>query len=261
MRTFNTTGVVLKRSDFFENDRLFVIYTRDYGKIEVVAKGTKKILSKLNPHLEPLTHLKIMVAKGRGFDKLANATTIDSFSNLKYSDNLHLTALMHYALEITDRLLLTDYRDANVYENLVAWLNWISSTPIETSSDDKSLMANAYILKLLSFLGFQPELRRCVECARGLIFPKITYDFMKGGVICEHCKQITLISEHYDISDSVIKMVNIVTGEGYSVLDNYRFNSVDVKDFNNIVYKLALYQIDKPLLSTELLKFVQKMAI
>lgn len=257
MRTFNTVGIVLRRNDYMENDRLFIIYTKDYGKIEVVAKGTKRILSKLNPHLEPITHLKMMVAKGRGFDKLANAVTIDAFDDLKFSGNLHLNTLIGYAMEATDKMTYPLYRDQQVYDNLLAWLQFMEGEKAHTLTNDQLYYySNAYVLRLLSSLGFKPELKRCIECSKGLLFPKLTYDFIKGGVICEKCKQISLISEFYDISDSVIKILDITLNESYATLANYNFTSADLKDFNNIVYKLALYQLHKPLQSLSMLKFL-----
>ena len=64
-QTYTTTAIILKRRDYQENDRLFCLYARDYGKIDVLAKGTKKISSKLNPYLEPFYLVKVMIAKGR----------------------------------------------------------------------------------------------------------------------------------------------------------------------------------------------------
>ena len=52
-QTYTTEGIILKRKDYQENDRLFTIYSKDYGKIDLIAKGTKKISSKLNSYLEP----------------------------------------------------------------------------------------------------------------------------------------------------------------------------------------------------------------
>ena len=82
-QTYTTTALVLKRRDHNEHDRLFCLYTKDYGKIDVLAKGTKKISSKLNSYLEPFYLIKVMIAKGKGFDKLANCNLIEGYQNLR----------------------------------------------------------------------------------------------------------------------------------------------------------------------------------
>lgn len=234
-----------------------MIYTDNHGKIEVVAKGTKRILSKLNPHLEPLSAARLMVAKGKGYDKLANAMMDEDFAGLKYSENLHLHALWHYVLEITDQLTLTGQADAQIYNNLLDWLRFMSLLQIsQMKAEQLNFHAHHYIIRLLSILGFQPELKRCIECAKGLLFPKLTFDFLKGGVICESCAKISLITQYYEISDSVIKILLTAMQENYPTMSNYNFNPADLKDFNNIVHKLALYQLPRELRSMEMLKFL-----
>ena len=42
----NITGLVLKNKPYKENDMLLWIYTHDYGKLALIAKGVKKLKSK-----------------------------------------------------------------------------------------------------------------------------------------------------------------------------------------------------------------------
>ena len=39
-------AIVLMRRDFRENDQIITFYTKDNGKVEVLARGVKKIISK-----------------------------------------------------------------------------------------------------------------------------------------------------------------------------------------------------------------------
>ena len=39
----NITGLVLKNKPYKENDMLLWIYTHDYGKLALIAKGVKKL--------------------------------------------------------------------------------------------------------------------------------------------------------------------------------------------------------------------------
>ena len=41
-------GIVLKNKAYKENDMLVWIYTKDYGKIALIARGAKKLKSKKN---------------------------------------------------------------------------------------------------------------------------------------------------------------------------------------------------------------------
>ena len=254
-KTFNTIGIVLRRYDYRENDRLFVIFTKDYGKIDVVAKGTKKILSKLNPHLEPFNEVKIMVAKGKGFDKLGNAIAVNQFSNLKTSRDVGRLASVQYMLEATEKLMQHRFPEDRIYTSLLEGLQFANdSLGEEKQMGHAFFLANTYILKLLDQLGYRPQLTRCVECHKGVLFPEQTYDFLRGGLVCESCKQITLLHDHYTVSDAGIKILQIVLDEPYINFERYRFNPQDMNDFNTLCTKLLVYQIERPLTTLQFIR-------
>jgi DNA repair protein RecO (recombination protein O) len=64
-RSFRVTAIVLRHSDWGEADRLLTLFTREMGKLRAVAKGARKMRSRKAGHLEPFTHVKLQVAKGR----------------------------------------------------------------------------------------------------------------------------------------------------------------------------------------------------
>lgn len=261
-KTYNTTGIVLRRGDYREDDRMFIVYTKEYGKIEVVAKGTKKIVSKLNPHLEPLNEVALMVAHGKGFDKLANAIAVERFGHIKSNVDEHGLGVAQYMLEVTEKMVQSRYRDERLYELLREGIHALHQRT-EKGIDQMTTLffAHVYILKLLDHLGYRPELKRCGECNRGIIFPRMMYDFMRGSLVCEECKHITLIHSHYEISDSVIKILNTVLDETFQTLDNYRFNERDSHEFNVIVHSLLQYQYDRPIKTWEYLQKLQSRGV
>jgi len=46
-RVYKTQAIVLRRFDFGETGRQLIAFTPDFGKISLIAKGTKKPTSKL----------------------------------------------------------------------------------------------------------------------------------------------------------------------------------------------------------------------
>ena len=50
----NITGLVLKNKPYKENDMLLWIYTHDYGKLALIAKGVKKLKSKNAPSCQTI---------------------------------------------------------------------------------------------------------------------------------------------------------------------------------------------------------------
>lgn len=65
MAVYQTNAIALKRENIFEADRLYYLYTEDFGKVKAVAGGARKINAKLSGHLEPfnLTWVELMTKK------------------------------------------------------------------------------------------------------------------------------------------------------------------------------------------------------
>jgi hypothetical protein len=57
-RSFRVDAVVLRHSNYGEADRLLTVYTREQGKMRILAKGARKIASRKAGHIEPFTSRK-----------------------------------------------------------------------------------------------------------------------------------------------------------------------------------------------------------
>jgi len=49
---YRTQGLILKKEDQGEADLLFTIYTKDFGKLEILGRAIRKISSKLRSGAE-----------------------------------------------------------------------------------------------------------------------------------------------------------------------------------------------------------------
>jgi len=143
--SYKTEGIILKRINYGEADRILTIYTKHYGKIKAIAKGVRKITSRKGGNLELFNHCVLFLAEGKNLDILTEAQVINSFSRL--SKDLEKTAAAFYLVELVDQL--TPERQANrqVFDLLVQTLNQLS----ECQTD--KLIAN-FEIKLLRLLGF-----------------------------------------------------------------------------------------------------------
>jgi len=253
-RTYTTTGIVLKRRDYQENDRLFCLYTRDFGKIEVVARGTKKITSKLKGYLEPFYLVKLMIAKGKFFDKLANCNTIKSYNNLRNDPTLLGFALINYLAEGTDGLISGQTLQADKFNLLLETLDILEQEITGDLTERKErllFIASIYFLKLLGLLGYQPEIQRCVMCHKGILLTKNIFDFSKGGLVCEDCKKICLIEDYIKVSDGVIKILQLAKEKPLDYFITLPAEISDLKSLNKAVEKLVLVNMERPLKSVE----------
>ncbi len=156
---YKTEGIIIKKQNLNDLDRLLTIYTKDYGKILVKAKSVRKNQAKLKGHLELflLSHLVIAPARrryassvaggpGRGFDIITGAETLENFSSLR--KDLSSLAGGYYLAEIIDKLIAGPEKDENIWQLLLG-----SFESLNQKKDIKGVVNN-YENRLLEFLGY-----------------------------------------------------------------------------------------------------------
>ncbi len=186
-RVYRTEGIVLRRSDFGEADRLLTVFTPERGKLRLIAKGARKPSSRKSGHVELFCHSHFLVAVGRELDIITQAETLEPFQGLR--QDLLPTTYAYYMAELADAF--TGERDENrpLFDLLKDAFGWLSAAAEDGGGpgDTLPLLARYYELHLLSLVGYQPQLFICVGCSERLE-PQPNYmSPADGGVLCPHC--------------------------------------------------------------------------
>lgn len=66
MNQIVTSGIILSRTDYGEADRILTLLTPDHGKVRLLAKGVRRVKSKLAGGIELFSVSTITFARGRG---------------------------------------------------------------------------------------------------------------------------------------------------------------------------------------------------
>ncbi len=141
-------AIVLARKNIREFDQTVSLYTREIGKIEVLAKGIKKIISKNSSNLEVLSVVEIEVIQGKDIDYLGRVQPIKIFKNI-YTD-LDKISLAAYVVKITDANILVGEKDEEMFNLLFSFLEFLDSN----ESIKSYQLATSFTLKLWHRLGF-----------------------------------------------------------------------------------------------------------
>src|SRR3954447_24067853 len=73
---FKTEAVVLRSIRYGEADRILHLYSRERGRIGAIAKGARRVKSRLGGRLEPLARVNLVLREGRG--DLCTVTGVDT---------------------------------------------------------------------------------------------------------------------------------------------------------------------------------------
>jgi len=147
-----TEGIILKEADLNEIDRLLTVYTKELGKVNVSAKGVKKLESKLRYSIEPVSYVQLILVKGKNFLILKDSVLIDEF--IKTKKDLKKIKLAREIAEIIDEAIIGEEKDEEIWE--------LISTTYKVIDTGRDFARAGYINQdfqknLIKLLGYDPE--------------------------------------------------------------------------------------------------------
>lgn len=179
-RLYNTSGVILRRRDIGESDRIIVVYTEEHGKRSFSARGSRKPTSKIAGQIEPFSLVDLHVARTRSVDIISQVVARNLFANIRTSEQL--IAVAGIIAELVDSMTPEDQPNRSVSDLLVASLTLLDA------GHDPVLILVACQLGLLRHLGYRPSLATCSVCGEDLL--PIDQGFsLESGVVCPNCRR------------------------------------------------------------------------
>lgn len=222
---YRTQGFILKKEDRGEADRIFTIYTKDFGKLELLAKAVRKIKSKLRVGLELFYLSEVEFIQGKAHKTLTDAILINNFKNLK-RDSEKL-AIAYKILEVLDGLVKGQEPDEKIWRLLEETFEKLNGCSMFHVS--YSMIYHYFLWNFLSVLGYQLELYRCCLCQKKLTPENIFFNPKEGGLVCEQCKETA--KEERPINPNTVKIIRILLKKDWLTLKKLK---VEIKDFKSL---------------------------
>ena len=247
-RSFRVDAVVLRHSNYGEADRLLTLYTRQLGKTRAIAKGARKIASRKAGHIEPFTHVRLQLAKGRDMLIVTQADTVDAYLSLR--DDLILTSQASYVLELLDRFTYEDETENSaIFRLLTDTLSRLASNA------DVWLVTRYYELRLLDHLGFRPRLVECANCGREIQPEDQFFSFSAGGVICPSCGRG--LPHVHEISMDTLKYLRHFQRSSYAEASRARPSLEVQKEAESLMQGYFTYLLERELNTPGFLKKIR----
>lgn len=143
-----TDGIILGHYDIGEADKIINIFTKDYGKISISAKGVRLQKSKLRGHINTGSHVRIVFVGGSEFLRLTDIEERDNFLH-KYSDSK--IGLFAYSATLINRMIQGSDRDEDVWDLFYGFLKFLDS---DTLSESPDVLKKMFGVRLLYRLGY-----------------------------------------------------------------------------------------------------------
>ncbi|MBM7554734.1 DNA repair protein RecO [Thalassobacillus pellis] len=208
-------GIVLRTRDYGETHKIISLFTREKGKIGVIARGAKKPKSRMASITQPFIHGQFLIQSGKNLGTLSQGEMLTSLRGVR--EDIIKTAYASYLAELTDKLLDEKITDIFLYEQFLQSLNLIAD------GEDAEVLTMMYELKLYKKAGYSPHFNGCVNCGTGE--GPFSFSIQEGGFLCPRCKHLD--PEAYGLTDNIARLLKL-----FLFVDVSRLGNISVKEEN-----------------------------
>ncbi|AYE33353.1 DNA repair protein RecO [Clostridium septicum] len=243
---YKTNAVIIKTTEFKENDKLVWLYTEKFGKITTIAKGSRKSKSKFLSLTLPLCYGEYVVFKGKSLYNMQEGKIINSFQGLL--NNLDKLTYSSYLCELIDICLQEGDNDNSLFRDFLTCLYLL-----DTDALDYELLIRSFELKLLKATGYGLDLDKCSICRKKIGISNYISLFHYGGV-CETCNR-----EHgLYISRPAYNALRFLSNTPMDKIYRLNVNSEIKKDIGKVTTFIISSNYSKKPKSLEMLNYIKE---
>jgi DNA repair protein RecO (recombination protein O) len=250
-RLYRTEAIILRRQVFGEADRLLTLYTPGLGKIRVLAKGVRKPTSRKAGHVELFTHATLLIAKGKSLDIVTQADTIDAFMPLR--NDLARASCAYYLAELVDKSTEEGEENRRLFDLLLRGLFWLCE------DEDTDLILRYFDLGLLDYVGYRPQLFRCVRCGQDLGKGKVSFAPWEGGVLCAGCAQGERNQRR--VSAQALAVVRHLQTRDYDQCRRLKIDQYTHRELEGLLRSYLVYLLEHRLRSADFLDALRRQQV
>jgi DNA repair protein RecO (recombination protein O) len=175
-----TEGIVIRRERFRSTSKMVTLFSKDYGRLSLLAKGGFDPKRLLGGNLEPfsLTEITFYYREGKEYHLISGASLIYDFPRFRSE-----TERFFYASLLSSFIIKTlpkEVKQSSLYQLFL-------STIFLLDRAGKESLIYSFLIKAASFFGYQPNLLSCLRCSRRL--KSFFFSSQRGGFLCAACRE------------------------------------------------------------------------
>ena len=180
-----TEAVILRSMKFRDSSKILTLYTRELGKVSVLAKGARGPKSAFGSSLEPMNYVSAILYRkeSRSLQLLSRCEIVRPLRSL--SEDLARMAPAMAMLEMMNAVAHDEEKNPELFDLLTGCL-------ITVNDATKGFQNTFYYfeVRLLDLLGFRPNFAVCAGCGKDLQSSggtRVSIHAPNGGAFCEEC--------------------------------------------------------------------------
>jgi DNA repair protein RecO len=168
MKQILTDGIILSRTDYGEADRILTVLTPEQGKLRLMARGVRRVKSKLAGGIELFSTSHITYISGRSeIGTLISTRLIKHYGNI--INDIDRVQLGYELIKLLNKAT-EDHPEADYYELLET-----AFASLDNPEIDMDLIRSWFEAQILRLAGHSPNLKTDAE--GGALDPGKSYNF------------------------------------------------------------------------------------
>ena len=229
---YRTHGFFVKKRDFGEADQQFTLYTKDFGKVQVIGRGIRKITSKLRQGAELFYLSEITFVQGKTYKTLVDAMPIEKFKNIR-NDTERLEIVWRIS-DIVDTLIKGEEPDEQLWTLLSETL-----FRLHNLKNCKQAVLYSFLWSMCALLGYRVDLYHCASCQKKLFPRDLYFNPGAGGILDTSC--FAKIQEGKRISPDSIKILRMLLVRDWQVLPRLKIDKLHEQELESVSEQYLAY--------------------
>ncbi|MDD5766037.1 MAG: DNA repair protein RecO [Candidatus Marinimicrobia bacterium] len=184
MNLVHTPALILRTIPFQETSVIVRLFTKEQGKVAVIAKGGRRLKSPFRGYLEPLNYVDVIyyTKPTREIQLLSKIESIEFF--FRNDRGIEQLAYASAIVECIDKSIRDQHKDDAIFQLTVNSLRFIDENP-----DLSRETFFTFLFNLTDSLGYKMNLDECSICGKPLT--RAGYDVSSGSLICPECRNFS----------------------------------------------------------------------
>jgi DNA repair protein RecO (recombination protein O) len=208
-------GIIIRTTDYSETHKIVSIFTKERGKIGLVARGAKKPRSRMAALTQPFIYGSFIYQTGKNLGTLQQGEILYSMREIR--EDIIKTAYASYLADLTDKILEQNKPESFLWDELLHTLKRIAE------DEEPEIITMVYEMKMFEKGGFAPDLKSCANCGNRNNLTH--FSVQEAGLLCHLCNHLDLNAVF--LNERLIKILQVIR---YASI--HRIGKINMKDEN-----------------------------
>ena len=248
MSYLKTKGIVIREVNTGEADKILTVFSRNRGRISVLARGARRPRSKNSAGSQLLSYCDYVLFSGRDMYTMNSSEVLEPFYEIR-NDMVRLTYAAHLT-DIVNDIIQEEQPASRLLQLLLNSLHMLAKT-----DKPPELIARIFELRSLAIMGYAPYVGSCMVCGAA---PQegYSFSFRKCGFVCgkDTCRETDRFA--VELSPGAARAIQYIVQSKMEGLFSFGLSPNVLEELGRITRRYIRERLEKDYTKLDFLKLI-----